>query len=204
MLFALLGAAFLLRHDDSNRSYWLFLSGLMVGIVFVFKYNVGIFLLASGMAAILIKQFMKADGLPVNTRQVFAVMKKALVYFSGFGLIVGAMFIYLAHQRALGPMIDHFLHHAAEYSEKRAAPLPSVKLIIPVALGLMVAVAAGWAIWRKAPGLFVKYLALIVILGSIVLFIPGRMYILKESASASIAYFPPVFFLFLLGIAVGQ
>src|SRR5215470_4532519 len=119
MFFALLGAAFLLKHDDSNRFYWLFLSGLMVGIVFVFKYNVGIFLLASGMAAILIKQLMKADGLPVNTRQVFAVMKKALVYFSGFGLIVGAMFIYLAHQRALGPMIDHFLHHAAEYSAKR-------------------------------------------------------------------------------------
>src|SRR5262245_32533814 len=53
MLFVLAAIITTLRFDDTGGTRWLLASGVLIGIVFVFKYNVGLILLGTGSAAII-------------------------------------------------------------------------------------------------------------------------------------------------------
>jgi hypothetical protein len=100
----------------------------------------------------------------------------------------------MASNGALSAMINHFLHHAAEYSESRSVPLPRPKQLLPVLAGLLVVAVGGYLILRRAPKLFAAYAITVIALGSGVLVVPGRAYILKQSANAAVAYLPLVLF----------
>ena len=197
LVFVLVGLIFMLNYDRSNKRLWLFSSGIAIGVVFLFKYNVGILLLGTGTALIVLRDSIGLIGTPVASR-LLASIKRAAIYWSGFALVMAALIVYMAFNDALGAMVDHFLHHAAAYSEARAVPLPSIKLIGPAVVALLVAAAGAAIIYRKAPNLLELYLIAVLIIGSVVILIPGKLQMLKASGTALVAYFPVFLF---VGIA---
>ncbi|HEX5733892.1 MAG TPA: glycosyltransferase family 39 protein [Blastocatellia bacterium] len=198
LVFVLVGLLFMLNYDRSDNRLWLFSSGLAIGVVFLFKYNVGILLLGTGSAVIVLRELIGLSDAPVS-RRLLASLKRAAIYWFGFALVMAALIAYMAFSGALGAMVDHFLHHAAAYSEARAVPLPSIKLIGPAVAALLVAAAGAAILFRKAPRLLEAYLIAILIIGSLVILIPGRLQMMKASGTALVAYLP--IFLF-IGIAV--
>jgi 4-amino-4-deoxy-L-arabinose transferase-like glycosyltransferase len=194
LLFVLVGIIFMLNYDRSDKRVWLFLSGVAVGVVFVFKYNVGILLLGTGTAIVLIRELIVLTPAPVSKR-LLATVKQASLYWAGFAVITAAMMIYMAANNALGPMVDHFLHHAAAYSEARAVPLPPIKWIGPAFAAILVATAGAAILLRFKPLLLELYLICVLITGSVVLFFPGKLQIMKASGTALVAYLPLFLFI---------
>jgi len=197
VLFALAGLSCMLRYDQTGRARWLLLCGLAVGLVFVFKYNVGVLLFGSGALAIVARELMM-------TRRIKGAANKAGVYLIGFTAVAGALAGYLAYHDAFGAMINHFLHHAAEYSETRSVTLPLARVVLPAALASLAAVIVGLVVLRTAARFLVAYVMAVLAIGSIILLAPGRAALLNESAIASVAYFPPLIFAAALGVAVWQ
>lgn len=211
MLFVLTALLFMLKHDETEKLRWLILSGLSAGMVFVFKYNVGVLLFASGTTALFIREAILSGAQDAGTKMSKRILsllirtaKRASAYWAGFAAVVLAMAAYLAYDHALWAMIDHFLHHATAYSGERGVPLPSVKLLAPVALGTGLAVAGAFIILRKAPRWFEAYLTSLIALASIALLIPVRAYFIKVSASATVAYMPLILFVIAAGLVVWQ
>jgi hypothetical protein len=200
LLFALLSLASMLKYDREARHWWLLLSGLGAGCVLIFKYNVGIALFGCGSAVVIARAMMSNNDDNRWLRSLNAGVRSAAVYWVGFGIPVLAMLTYLAFSDALMPMINHFLHHAAEYTDVRSVGLPAPKLLIPTMTGFVVA-AIGWIVlFRWLPGYLVTYSTLILIISCAAVIVPGRAYIIKMSAQASVAYLP--IFLFVISAAL--
>lgn len=187
VLFALAGLISMLNYDETGRARWLLLSGLAIGLVFVFKYNVGVLLFGSGALAIAARELMM-------TRRIKDVARSTGVYLIGFAVVAGALAGYLAYNHAFGAMINHFLHHAAEYSETRSVTLPPARVVLPASLASLAAIIVGLAVLRRAARFFGAYVLAVLAIGSIILLAPGRAALLNESAIASVAYFPPLIF----------
>ena len=204
LLFVLAGMGLMLAYDRSGRLQWLFFSGLAIGIVLVFKYNVGLLLLAAGTGAIAAREVIGRNGEASLSRRVLMAGQRSAIYWAGFVVVMATLIVYLASNGALSAMINHFLHHAAEYSESRSAPLPRPKQLLPVVAGLIVVVSGGYLVIRIASRLFAGYMSIIVALGCGVLLIPGRAYILKQSAAAAVAYLPIALFAGVLAVVVWQ
>ncbi len=202
LLFVLAGMGLMLTYDRSGRLKWLFLSGLAIGIVLIFKYNVGLLLLAAGTGAIAGREVVGRNGETRVSRRVLMAVGRSSIYWAGFGVAVTALIVYMASNGALSAMINHFLHHAAEYSESRSVPLPRPRQLLPVVAGLLVVVAGGYLVIRRAPKLFAAYAITIIALGCGVLLVPGRAYILKQSAGAAVAYLPLALFAAIVWLVV--
>src|ERR1051325_4396843 len=192
MLFILLGLILMLKYDEGERTLFLLLSGLCVGVVFLFKYNVGILLLGCASLAIATRE------LTVNelsfARRLLTIVNKALIYWAGFTIALLPLVYYLLRNHALGAMLDHFIHHASAYGDERAVPLPPVKWLAPTVAGLLVAVVGAWLILREAPKYFRAYLLAVFALAAVALLIPNRAFIIKNSALVSMAYLPILLF----------
>jgi 4-amino-4-deoxy-L-arabinose transferase-like glycosyltransferase len=197
VLFALAGLSCMLNYDRTDRARWLLLSGAAIGVVFVFKYNVGVLLLGSGAVAIIAREFML-------TRRMSATANKVGVYVVGFAVVAGALAGYLIYNHAFGAMINHFLQHAAEYSETRSVTLPPAGVVLPAALASLAAIIVGTVVLRRSPRFFGAYVIVVLALGSIILVAPGKAALLNESAIASVAYFPPLIFAAALVAAILQ
>jgi len=194
LLFVLAGMGLMLTYDRSDRLMWLFLSGLAIGMVLIFKYNVGLLLLAAGTGAIAAREILWQNGETSLSRKFLRATQRSAVYWAGFVVVVAALIAYMAYNSALSAMIYHFMHHAAEYSEARSVPLPRPRQLLPVVIGLLAVIAGGYLVIRKAPKLFAAYAITIVTLGCGVLLVPGRAYLLKQSSAAAVAYLPLALF----------
>jgi 4-amino-4-deoxy-L-arabinose transferase-like glycosyltransferase len=217
MLFILLGIIFMLKHDESGRLAFLLLSGVSVGVVFLFKYNVGILLFGCGTLAIIIREltipgpFVTQDAIggksfsrnapagaiaqqpftdPSLSQRVLVALKKSFIYWLGFALGLLPLSFYLLYHHALGAMVDHFIHHASAYGGERAVALPSLKLLAPTLAGLVIVTVGAVVIIRKAQRFFQAYLITVFSLAAIALLIPNRAFIIKNSAIAFMAYLP--------------
>src|SRR5262249_45046381 len=128
-LFVLAAILTTLRYDETGDTRWLIASGLLIGLVFVFKYNVGLILLGTGSAAIIVR-----EALPWrrgSRARAAGVRGRVPGFWFGFGLIAGGMCFFLGLKGALGPILDPFLPHGADYSEERAVGLPSWRMLLP-------------------------------------------------------------------------
>jgi len=197
VLFALAGLSCMLNYDQTGRARWLLLTGLAIGVVFAFKYNVGVLLLGSGTLAIIARDLMM-------TRRIKRAANCVGVYLIGFALVAGALGAYLAYNNAFGAMINHFLHHAAEYSETRSVTLPPAGVVLPSALAALAAIIVGVVVLRGAARFFGAYVLAVLAVGSTILLTPGRAALLNESAIASVGYFPPLIFAVALAVAIWQ
>lgn len=201
VLFALAGLICMLNYDETGRLRWLLACGVAIGAVFVFKYNVGVLLLASGAMAAGLREALREA---LTTRRFAALAKAIAIYLAGFALVAGALAGYLAYNHALGSMIRHFMHHAAEYSETRSVTLPSPSLVLPAALASLAGILAGVTVLRGAGRFFQAYVIAALVVGSIILVAPGRAIFLNESAIALVAYFPPLIFIAASAVAIWQ
>jgi 4-amino-4-deoxy-L-arabinose transferase-like glycosyltransferase len=197
MLFVLAATIAALRYDETEDIKWLIASGVLVGLVFVFKYNVGLILLGTGSAAIVGREVVPGFGRPAVSRT--GTIARVLWYWLGFGLIAGGMCCYLAFNGALAPMLDHFLHHAADYSEERAVGLPSLMSLLPAATGLLTAAIGLRIVRMQAPRLLPAAICTFAVIGGALILIPGRAGILKDAATGAVAYLPPMTFLYAAG-----
>jgi len=197
ILFALAGLSCMLSYDETGRSRWLALCGLAVGAVFVFKYNVGVLLFGCGALAIVAREF-------ATTRRIKGAANALCVYLTGFAAVAVALAGYLAYNNAFGAMVNHFLHHAAEYSETRSVTLPSARAVLPAALASLAAVVAGLLVLRAKPRFLTPYLIVAIVVGSIILLAPGKAALFNESAIAAVAYFPPLVFAAASAAAIWQ
>jgi 4-amino-4-deoxy-L-arabinose transferase-like glycosyltransferase len=189
MLFVLLALFLMLIYDDREGKRWLLLCGVAIGCVLLLKYNVGILLLAAATASLIIREKLRGNGL-----FSLGVVRKCAAVWAGFTLIAAPLCAYMAYHRALGPMVDHFIHHASDYAEERAVGLPALRSLFPIAAACMAVGLGGLLTLRFAPLLFRPYVLLAMVSGSAAILIPGRAYILKDSATAAMAYFPLLVF----------
>lgn len=190
--FALLSLILVLNYDEDGKLYRLVLSGIAIGLVFVFKQNVGLLLLVSATASLLLRESM--SGHADSQLRVAAALKAVATCWGGFALVVGLLAAVLQHQGALGPMLSHFMHHASEYSEERAIGLPPIRSVLPAAALISAAAGAGIILLKQLPHLLHLYVLAVIIAVSVGLLIPGRMVFLKDSATAAIAYVPVFLF----------
>lgn len=204
ILFALLALVSMLNFTRSANAWWAALSGMAIGITLIFKHNVGLYLFVAGAVALALNFVMTGDGPLFRNPRKRELITGFVAFLIGFGIIVGSLVIYLVHNDAFGAMINHFLHHAMEYREARSVGLPPLSSIAIASLGLFIAVAGGLLILRKVPGYFRLYLCFMLVLVSLGLLFPGRAYRFKESAIASVAYFPTAFFAVAFGLGLWQ
>jgi hypothetical protein len=197
MLFALAGLLCMLNYDKTNGTGWLVLCGLATGAVFLFKYNVGVLLVASSTAVVLIREFM-------TTRRITGAAKAVASYLLGFALVAGALVAYLIYNNAFEAMAGHFLHHAAEYSETRSIGLPSPTLLLFSAVILLPAIAIGLPILFWAGRAFVVYWIAALIFDSWLVFGERRGKVFSDAVIAWVAYFPPLVFVLALALAAWQ
>jgi 4-amino-4-deoxy-L-arabinose transferase-like glycosyltransferase len=197
MLFALAGLLCMLNYNRTSRFRWLLVSGLCVGAVFLFKYNVGVLLVGSGIVAIASRELM-------TTRRLKQASRSIPIYVAGFLVAAGALAGYLGYQHAFAAMITHFLHHAAEYSETRSVMLPSPGAVLPATLVSLAAIAVGIFVLHKASRFFEAYLIAALGVGALILIAPTGAKTLRDSAVASVAYFPPLIFAASLALGIWQ
>jgi hypothetical protein len=101
-------------------------------------------------------------------------------------------------------MINHFLHHAAEYSETRSVTLPPAGVVLPSSLASLAAIIVGLALLRFFARFVGAYVLGVLAVGAIILLAPGKAALLNQSAIASVGYFPPLSFAAALGVAIWQ
>lgn len=193
ILFALAGLISMLNYDDTGRIRWLLLCGAATGAVFLFKYNVGVLLLASAGLAIAMRELM-------TTRRIATAAKALALYTSGFAVIAAVLVAYLAYNHAMGAMISHFLHHAAEYSEARSVGLPSPASLIPSAMVLLPPLIFGLLVLVFATRAFEVYWIAAMIFVAVVVF----QSTITDSTLAWTAYFPALVFIAASGAVVWQ
>jgi 4-amino-4-deoxy-L-arabinose transferase-like glycosyltransferase len=197
LLFALAGLLCMLNYDRTGGLGWLLLCGLATGTVFLFKYNVGVLLVASSIAAVLTRGLM-------TTRRIAGAAKAVAIYLLGFIIVAGALVAYLVYNHAFAAMVGHFLHHAAEYSETRSVGLPSPKMLVWSALILLPPMAAGLVVLFGAGRAFRVYWIAALILDSWLVLEDWTGKAFGDSVIAWVAYFPPLLFVGALTLAAWQ
>jgi len=196
ILFGLAGLLCFLNYDKSNETRWVLIGGLNVGAVFLFKYNVGVLLVGSGCIAIAAREWLTG-------KRAGRLAKSILVFAGGFLIVAISLAGYLVYNHALGAMLNHFLHHAAEYSETRSVGLPSPGTLLP-AVTLLPAFAAALAMLFLRGRVFnLLWLAAILFdCWSVIESTTGKVDL--DAYVACVAYFPPLIFALAFGLAIWQ
>lgn len=193
VLFALAALFCMLNFDKTSGAGWLVLCGVATGSVFLFKYNVGVLLVASSIVVVVMRELM-------TTRRISDTVKAVATYLLGFAVVAGALIAYLIYNHAFGAMVGHFLHHAAEYSETRSVGLPSPMSLMPAVI-LLPLMAIGLVILFAAGRVFGFYWVAALIVDSWFVLRATRGKVFSDSVIAWVAYFPPLVFVVALAIA---
>jgi 4-amino-4-deoxy-L-arabinose transferase-like glycosyltransferase len=210
ILFALISLLLMLRYNETGSNLLLILCGATAGLVFLFKHNVGVYVFVAGIAAIAAREAASKN----ENWHRLGLRRLSLrlgSYSGGFAVVAGALVTYLIYNHALGPMIAHFVSHAAEYSETRSVGLRSPVLIIPVAILALPTLAVALGILflgkerhRFAFLVYCAYLSVIAVGGSLWLLHSTRGKTFNDCVLTTVAYFPPVIFLFGAATAIWQ
>jgi hypothetical protein len=147
---------------------WFTLAGALAAGVFLFKHNVGIFVLIAAMASAIAYQSID------ESRHRREPSIRARLVALGFAVVAGAAFVYLATCHALSPMLAHFVHHASAYGEAKGIALPHPALLLAFALTAGALVAAGFMLTRAAPAILPAYVVAVFVLLLIVVAVGDR------------------------------
>ncbi len=198
MVLALASLICMLRYDATGDARSLFLSGVLAGAVFIFKYNVGVLLFGTAGLALVLKEL-------TTTRRIGGVFRTVTFYVSGLAIVAGGLAVYLIYNHALGAMVNHFLHHAAEYSEARSVGLPSPASALPALVLLAPAIIFGAVLFLAVGGRAVHFYLIAVIGGGLILLLDStRGKVFNDAVLALVAYFPSSLFLAASVVAIWQ
>lgn len=193
LVFAIVAAIVMAGYAERGGWSRLAISGLLVGVVALFKYNVGLWLLLLTAITPITKELISGDGVPL-IRRVGKASLGVLIYWSAAGLVLLVLILYMARHEALGPMIGHFIHHASDYAEERAVGLPPLRSALVFGAIAAFLMSAATVLVIKRSGFLSLYIGLVIVATGALLLTSGGFQTVKTSATAAVAYFPPVLF----------
>jgi hypothetical protein len=193
MLFIVSAVWFTLRWIWDRRRADIFLAGLAVGVVGVFKQNVGVYA-SLALAGSVMLSGGGSTRLPDDSPRIIGDLIKTniralCVGALGVALPVAAMFIYLASQNALRAAIKVFVSGPAEHLQTRFTgyPIPGFAALIVAATVLALLVA------RNLVGKYPRQRALIIAL-LLTCAAAGAVAVPRAAVDNSIYWFAPVLF----------
>ena len=148
-LFLALALYLLLRHEINKQLGSIFFAGASLGLVALFKHNIGAYALAGSLAWIIFENIDVRRGKrqSQNSKDLEATvpepesgrhrMYRSLIMLSGFAVVVLPALIFMQANRALQPMIRTMLFGPGEFLLNRlAVPLsPVAPLVLLSAVG---------------------------------------------------------------------
>lgn len=140
-LFLALALYFLLNSLSERKARWLLLAGLSLGVVTLFKHNIGGYALIGTLIFLLLddgRGSFEFGGLARNYR-------RALIVVAGFAAPVAPVLVYMAARDALLPMIRTLLFGPGEFLVSRLAAVPSP--LVPIMFVSWIALIA-YAVYR--------------------------------------------------------
>lgn len=196
-LFILAAIYFTLRWIDSRRWIHVFAAGLMVGLVAVFKQNVGVYsAVALGLTIIL-----RTNALPRSFREAKQIYLDSwktaasahIAAAIGVSIPLVALLIYLLTNDALGPAIRVFLQGPGEHIEMRLTgyPLPKHAAVVFIAIAAALMLASRFGQRRPRLRLLIVGVTLASAMASAIL-IP------VTAIDNSIYWFAPALFIYAL------
>jgi hypothetical protein len=195
MLFILAAIYFALRWIDSRRALDVFEAGLAVGLVAVFKQNVGVYL-AIALAFALV---VNTRGLPPavggakewRLYSLRSLFKSYIAAGIGVALPLLALLFYLVGNNALGTAMRVFIRGPGEHIQMKLTgyPLPKHALLVLIAGVAAVKIAA--AVGRRLPGWRMTIL-FVLLSGAAVCAALAPQSLIDNS----IFWFPPVLFVY--------
>ena len=201
MLFILGAVFFTLRWIDSRKAFDAFAAGLAVGIVAVFKQNVGVYL----AIALAISLIVNTRGVPrsfADVRELYFDSRKNLFmsYAAaglGVALVLLALLAYLVSNHALGAAMRIFITGPGEHIQMKLTgyPLPKQALLVFV-VGLA-ALKIARVVARRFPRLRMATTAVAVTGAAVCAAFAPQSFI-----DNSIFWFPPALFLYCAWICV--
>jgi hypothetical protein len=172
----------ILNYVTRRRRGYLFVAGLAIGVLALFKHNIGAYALIGSLVVVL------AADLPsdVKVRQIFRSYRGPLILLCAFILSLLPALIYMKSEGALGPMVHTLLFGPGEFLLGRLNALPS-----PV-------MAVIFAAWLAVFGLFAlgrvrsNPVRAAIIMAAAVLSISAFLLLANQSFIDSIVFYAPV------------
>lgn len=191
MLFVLIALYLTLRWVDSRRALHVFTAGLAIGIVAVFKQNVGVYLALALLVSIVASWKPRREPAPSSLRESRLNGGVLVAALGGVALPLGGLLVYLVTNRALGAALQVFIRGPAAHIQMKLTgyPLPTYALIVLIAGAAVLNIAA--VIGRKLPGFRTSILSAVFCGAAICAALAPRSFI-----DNSIYWFAPVLFLY--------
>jgi hypothetical protein len=124
----LLAMALFFLLSNSRNQLNLFAAGLALGVLALFKHNIGAYALAGSLVVVLLDE----DESKFSLKQMLGNYKRALPVISGCAIAVLPVLIYMQSKGALGQMIQTLLFGPGEFLLNRlaAVPLPIIPVLV--------------------------------------------------------------------------
>jgi hypothetical protein len=161
MLFVMAAIYFVLRWLDSRGAVQLFAAGLAVGMVAIFKQNVGVYAALALMLSILLNARDQTD--TNEGKQRAELLKAEIVAVTGIAIPLMGLLFYLSSNGALAAAIDVFIHGPGEHLQTRFTgyALPGYSVIIFLAAVISVFLASRTVLrWPRRKRLVLSLLAM--------------------------------------------
>lgn len=181
-LFLALALWLLLKHCRAPRMIYLFAAGCALGVVAIFKHNIGAYALIGALVVALLDDRQIA----LRPAALLGNAKRGVMLLAGFLLPVVPTLIYMKSQQALGAMTRTLLFGPGEFLLNRLAgvPSPGVPLLYAVALTALAVIAAK----LRANRSMVSLVWSAVIIAHLVFFLLG-----PQSAIDQLIFYAPIF-----------
>jgi hypothetical protein len=157
LLFLTLAMCLLLKYENRRKPVFIFLSGAFLGVVALFKHNIGAYALAGSVLLLVlesrddVRQTLVCRGEEKQTLERLSDKLKfvahrnyrALLTLIGFAVVILPALVYMQVNDALAPMIRTLLFGPGEFLLSRlAVPLSPVAPVLLIALVALIAYAA--------------------------------------------------------------
>ena len=194
MLFLLAAIYFTLLWIRSRRALHIFAAGLSVGLIAVFKQNVGVYAaIALGLSIIL-----TTSALPRSFREAKQVyiaswkqgLSAHIAAALGFLLPVVALVIYLASSGALAAAVRVFVQGPGQHIQMKLTGYPLPKYALAISIAVLLALAFASWLSKRFPNLK-KFIVGLVLLGALA----GAMVVPQAAIDNSIFWFAPALFI---------
>jgi len=209
-LFLALAMYLILRHENRKQLTYVFLAGISLGFVALFKHNIGAYALGGSLALLIFENLRLRGYRPAWQNAVDdsdGTLKSRYkrryggpaFLLAGFGAVVLPVLVYMQASRALLPMITTMLFGPGEFLLSRlATPLSPVA---PLVLLLAFIAVAYISNKFRSPALLAILLWVILLLAIVVFLLFGR----EADVNQVIFYFPMLVLVLgsLVGIAGG-